>query len=423
MVSVLDVQRFQELLQQSWYLVAKMNFVLQGFREGFDIGYQGPVEVVRTAPNLKLRVGLELILWNKVMKEVGLKHFVGPFAQVPFEHYIQSPIGLVPKDNGNDTRLIFHLSYPHRGTTSVNANMPQELCHVRYPDIDDAIRMVLALGASPIYLSKSDFKSAFRILGLNPRSWRWLVLKAWHPITKNWQFFFDKCLPFSSSISCALSQAVSDAIAHIVRFKTGKDLVNYLDDYLFAALMKIICDGQLQMFLDICKQIRFPVSLEKTIFGDTCITFLGFLLDGKRLLISIPVEKVEKAKTVIQQVLVKRKVTIHQIQKLCGLLNFLCRAIVPGRAFTRQIYSTLTGFNLRPHHHVLVKAEVCKDLQVWLQFLSHPLAFCRPFIDSSHTLQVDQLLFYTDSSCNPDLGFDGICQESWMYSKWTGTSC
>ena len=65
------------------------------------------------SPNLKLEgVGDELTLWNKVMKEVKLKRYAGPFEQIPFKHFIQSPIGLVPKDGGKDTRLIFHLSYP-----------------------------------------------------------------------------------------------------------------------------------------------------------------------------------------------------------------------------------------------------------------------------------------------------------------------
>ena len=64
------------------------------------------------------------------MKEVKEERYAGPFEKIPFEHYIQSPIGLVPKDWGKDTRLIFHLSYPRDGKSSVNANTPSELCSV-----------------------------------------------------------------------------------------------------------------------------------------------------------------------------------------------------------------------------------------------------------------------------------------------------
>ena len=46
-------------------------------------------------------------LWNKVMKEVELGRYVGPVERPPFDSYVQSPIGLVPKDKGLKTRLIF----------------------------------------------------------------------------------------------------------------------------------------------------------------------------------------------------------------------------------------------------------------------------------------------------------------------------
>ena len=61
------------------------------------------------------------------------------FDSPPFESYIQSPIGLVPKD-GNKTRLIFHLSYPWNGDL-VNSGIPPEFCTVRYPDFESAIRL------------------------------------------------------------------------------------------------------------------------------------------------------------------------------------------------------------------------------------------------------------------------------------------
>ena len=83
-------------------------------------------------------------------------------------------------------------------------------------------------------------------------------MKAESPIDGQMYFFVDKCLPFGSSISCAHFQHFSDAVAHIVRHKTGKDLINYLDDYLFIALLKAICEGQLQTFLG-CLRIN-PIS-------------------------------------------------------------------------------------------------------------------------------------------------------------------
>ena len=418
-ITPVDAKAFEGLLQMFNYPLDKIKFLIDGFTEGFDICYQGPKCVRHSAPNLKLRVGSPTALWNKVIKEVNLGQYAGPFETPPFQYFIQSPIGLVPKDGGKDVQLIFHLSFPKNRMESVNANTPAELCRVHYSDIDQAIRIILNEGnGKMVYIAKSDFKSAFRILGLKRDCWKWLVIKVKDPRDRKWYYFVDKCLPFGSSISCALFQQVSDAVAHVVKFRTKKELVNYLDDFLFAALLKVMCDEQLNTFLDVCKSINFPVAVEKALFLDTCIVFLGFLLNTVTQRVSVPVEKIEKAKTLVQSILCQKKVTVREIQKLCGFLNFLCRAIVPGRAFTRRLYAITAGVNLKAHHHVYVKAENRSDLKVWLQFLDHPAVYSRPFMDFVNILTADELFFYTDSSKNADLGCGGICYKSWFVQKW-----
>ena len=112
----MDAEELNKLLIETNYPRKERIFLYQGFTTGFDIGYDGPSDVRQTAHNLKFRgVGDKVILWNKVMKEVGLKRYAGPFTRIPFDTYIQSPIGLVLKDGGKDVRLIFHLSYPKGG--------------------------------------------------------------------------------------------------------------------------------------------------------------------------------------------------------------------------------------------------------------------------------------------------------------------
>ena len=145
LVTPVKYWELDRLLKESQFDERKTQFLVKGFKQGFSLGYQGPFKVKLDSPNLKLNCGDEIDLWNKVMKEVKLKRFAGPFAEVPFEDYIQSPIGLVPKDNGKNTRLIFHLSYPRMANSpSVNANIPEKLCKVKYPDISDAIRLCLS---------------------------------------------------------------------------------------------------------------------------------------------------------------------------------------------------------------------------------------------------------------------------------------
>ena len=60
------------------------------------------------------------------------------------------------------------------------------------------------------------------------------------PIDNEIYYFVDKCLPFGASISCVHFQSFSDAVAHVMRVKTGMENVNYLDDFLFIALLKAL---------------------------------------------------------------------------------------------------------------------------------------------------------------------------------------
>ena len=288
--------KFEQLLKDAEHPRQEIEFLTNGFKNGFPIGYRGNMHVKMTAPNLKFReVGDEVTLWNKVMKEVGLKRYAGPFDAIPFkDHYIQSPIGLVPKDGGNDTRLIFHLSYPRGGSKkSVNANTPKYLCKVSYPDFKEAIQLCISAGPN-CYSAKSDMQSAFRNLGIRKLDFWLLIMKCKNPKNGKWYYFFDKCLPFGASISCSHFQRVSNGVAAIVQYRTGKKLVNYLDDYFFVAMLKLLCNAQVREFLQICATINFPVSMKKTFWASTVIVFLGLLIDNVNQCVSLPIEKIEK---------------------------------------------------------------------------------------------------------------------------------
>ena len=138
-VTPVDADKLKELLMEVGYDSQKTEFLYDGFKKGFSLHYSGKLrKVQRTAPNLKLRVGTHTELWNKVMKEVELGRYAGPFDKPPFDYFVQSPIGLVPKDKGLKTRLIFHLSYPKTGD-SVNSGIPKEVCKVKYPDFEEAV--------------------------------------------------------------------------------------------------------------------------------------------------------------------------------------------------------------------------------------------------------------------------------------------
>ena len=416
--SPVDHRALAQLLEETGYNKDESAYLTKSFEEGFDLGYRGPKFAQLTSPNLKFTVGNKTELWNKVMKEVELGRYAGPFESIPFEFFIQSPIGLVPKDGGRKTRLIFHLSCPKDDVISVNANTPDNLTTTSYPEFEEAIRLCVREGKG-CFAGKTDLSSAFRHCPIHKKFWKYLVMKAQDPKDNRWYYFFDKCLPFGAAISCAIFQRFSDALAHILRVKTGRPNINYLDDFFVAALIKAICDGQLKTFIHICQLINFPVAMDKTFWGSTEIVFLGLLIDTLNQLIRIPVDKVSRAVNKIQYVLsrTKNKIKLKELQQLCGFLNFLGKAIIPGRAFTRRIYAYGAKLS-NPEHHLNVTGEMKMDLRAWLSFLLTPQIYNRPFFDYDNNTNSEFVLFATDASANPDLGAGGICNDRWFIILW-----
>ena len=341
------------------------------------------------------------------MKEVEQKRYAGPFKDIPFDNFIQSPIGLVLKDGGRKTRLIFHLSYIFKdtGNRSVNEHILRDLCMVHYNDIDDAIKnsFICRNGKTKgVFYGRTDVQSAFRLAPLRRSSWRWLVMKAEHPVTGETWYFIDKCLPFGASIICAIFQEISDALKFIVERWTRIDrsITNYLDDFLFIAATLRLCNYLMKQFMEICSMVGIPLSQEKTVWGMPVITFLGFLLDGVRFIITIPEEKCLKALNAIQRMISKKKATVRELQQLAGLLNFLNCAIFTRRVFTRRMYAKYANITdgstaLKQYHHVKLDTEFKDDCWVWLQFLEPEMLNIvnRPYVDISRHIAAELIEF------------------------------
>ena len=179
------------------------------------------------------------------MKEVKESRYAGLFHKSPTEYFVQSPIGLVPK-SGNKTHLIFHLSYDFGELDHqklVNWHTPHDLCKVAYNDLDYTVRLSLGLlkshNLSQLWFAISDCSNAFCVVPAKPGIHFLMTMMAPHPITNEVWYFVDKCLPFGSSMSCAIFQAFSDALKHIVQWKIRITMFiepaisNYLDDFLF----------------------------------------------------------------------------------------------------------------------------------------------------------------------------------------------
>ena len=341
--------------------------ILSGFTHGFDLGYRGH-------PNCKLKIDNHKsckdhpdIVEKYLKHETSLGRISGPFDFPPFKIFQINPLGVIPKKDPGKFRLITDLSSPRPNSNStshsgksINENIDKVFCEVTYSSLQDAIHLINNQKPG-CWLSKTDIESAFRLLPISPDQ-RCLLGMSWQG-----KFYFDNCLPMGASSSCQLFERFSCALQFISESVGIRNSIHYLDDFLFINDSFASCENDLRLFKGLCKDIGVPLAPDKTVTPTQTLTFLGFSLDTVQGTVSLPMDKLQKCKDMIHEILLSNKLKVASLLSLQGLLSFSCAVIRPGRAFIRRLYSLTAG--LLPHYYVRLDKEHKSDLHMWLQFL------------------------------------------------------
>ena len=226
-------------------------FLIDGFTFGFRLGFMGDERSLESS-NLQSALSQPQVVSAKLEKERAAGRIAGPFSSPPFPYFRCSPLGIVPKKDPSEFRLIHHLSYP-KGS-SVNDYIPQEFSSVKYACINDAISVIKSLGAG-CFMAKTDIKSAFRIIPVHPKDHPLLGMK-WDS-----QYFFDRTLPMGCSSSCAIFEAFSSALEWLSKHLFhASGVVHILDDFLFIAPTREKCQDDLHNFLRMCDFLGVPIA-------------------------------------------------------------------------------------------------------------------------------------------------------------------
>ena len=146
-------------------------------------------------------------------------------------------------------------------------------------------------------------------------------------------------------------------------------LIHYLDDYLtMGPPRSAVCQENLDIFISLCAELGVPLAAEKLEGPSTSLSFLGILLDTKRMEIRLPVDKLARIKQLLTTWLPKKKATKRQILSLVGTLHHATKVVRPGRAFVARMYSTAA--KLRKMHFITrLNKSFRSDLLWWHTFL------------------------------------------------------
>ena len=92
-----------------------------------------------------------------------------------------------------------------------------------------------------------------------------------------------------------------------------------------------------------------PIARDKIFDAATILDVAGIELDTIEMTTRLPADKIRKCEAAIAVLDQKKRVTLHQLQSVIGLLNFACSVIVPGRAFLRRLIDLTIGLT-KPYH-------------------------------------------------------------------------
>ena len=224
-------------------------YLVNGFSYGFTISSLS-VDPNDPSKNLHSAYQYPQVVNKKLSSEMDLGRIAGPFKSPPLPDMVFSPLGLQPKKVQGQFRVIHHLSYPQGH--SVNDGIPREYASVKYASVGQAIQQIVQVGQG-CFLAKTDVKSAFRIIPVNP--------KDYHLLGFYWegQYFYDKCLPMGCSSSCSIFEAFSTSLEWIIKQRlTHVSVLHILDDFLFIAPTLKLCSAALSLFEAICRDIGYP---------------------------------------------------------------------------------------------------------------------------------------------------------------------
>lgn len=275
--------------------------------------------------------------------------------------YICSPIGLVEKHDGT-YRRIHHLSFPR--LHSVNDYINKEYGALKYATFQAVLRRVLTAGRHCL-IFKRDIKDAFRNIPVAIGD-HWLLGFEWDGI-----LYKETCLPFGLRTAPAIFNLFAEALHWILQYATNwSEIEHYLDDFmlivpLIQATPLFIATLRYQ-YIAVTDFLGVPRNDAKNQEGQV-VPILGYEVDTNLLEARIPKEKLIHINKLCAKALEKPSISLREVQKLAGLLNFCSQVVQLGRVYMREIWNFVGSFPLNCPHQMKRRWSTAarKDIYWW----------------------------------------------------------
>lgn len=138
------------------------------------------------------------------------------------------------------------------------------------------------------------------------------------------------------------------------------DLVNYLDDYILFGDSFESCQYAQKVLISVLISLGFFIAWDKCSSPCRVTRYLGIIFDSIHMQLRLPSEKLYSLHKELVFFKNRTRATLHQLQRLCGLLAHAAKLVRGGRTFSRRLIDKLSG--LTENKRVRLGSEFHKDI-------------------------------------------------------------
>lgn len=335
------------------------DYIINGVQLGF---HQLPQPA--SIPNYASLAEFKSEVGNELERLIAMGRLVGPLREAPT---VICPLGVVVKtrpDKSLKVRMTFD-------ATAGGVNDALTCPGFNLPTIEDALDRI----APGDFLTSFDMRDGYLHIPVDPRESKFLGCR--HPISGAlYKFTY---LPFGIATCPIIFCAFTGLIArHLRTLDPHTEVLVYLDDFFAIGRTRRAAVNFAFNFERLADIAGLKLAHEKRHGPSTEGTFLGFCVDTVSRTLSLPIDKWEKIKQDLAEVLANPNPQVRILLSVAGKLGHISKVVRGGRLHLNEIWnltSRAERFQNRPWHSVKLTAlKVTPALRGQLQWWSDRLA-------------------------------------------------
>lgn len=193
----------------------------------------------------------------------------------------------------------------------------------------------------------------------------------------HWQnlYYTELFLPFGLRTASYLFNLFAEVFHWVLedqlqRLSLPVSVIHYLEDFFLVLPPRSQPEVYTGLFTSLCGEVGLCIKDSKSEEGSRA-SFAGIEVDTRQMVIRLPSNKLLKARTIVQTAYAKRSLSLLDLQRLTGYLNFVSIVVPLGRTFLRRLYIMELYFPPgNGHLRRRISGEGRKDLAWWAEVLS-----------------------------------------------------